>query len=246
MPIQEDRWFSAWSKIQQRCANSATEIDYTLLYPTRVVEWEESGINPSGLVGVVFISEPAATKLVSKKGVPVLPPVPGQRYVPLVGSQVLVGWQGGDERYPYATGWLGLGGADEIAHAFETSWTFEGPLVDVIGDLKSEHELGRPVGTISATPGVNVVSATIDGDDTSFDVTLQIDPMTPASGDVATVTFGRSFAAAPRAVIQWKSSSGPPTMPPHTQYTTTTTTLTLQADTLDKTLSYVFTVFVRG
>lgn len=243
MSMEEDRWFSAWSKIQQRCAASTTEFDYTLLYPTRVVEWEESGINPSGLVGVVFTSEPAATKLRSKKGVPVLPPVVGQRYVPVVGSQILVGWQGGDERYPYATGWLRLGGADEVAHAFETSYSFEGPLVDVVGDLKSEHELGRSAGTLSATPGTNVATATVSGDDTSFDLTLVIDPTNPATGNLAVVTFGRAFAAAPRAVLQYKSGTAVLKL----KYSSTTTTLTVAAgESFPNGTNHVVTAFVRG
>lgn len=201
--MAEDRFFSAWQKIQARCAASMTEFDFGLLYPARVVEWEESGINPSGLVGVVFISEPAATKIRSKKGVPVLPPVPGQRYEPLVGSQVLVGWQGGDERYPYATGWLGLGGADTVAHAFETSYTFEGPLV-IAEDLRSEHELGHSSGSITATGFAPVVvNAVASGSDSEFDLTFDVaNSQTLAAGvKIADITLARDYPQAPKCVV---------------------------------------------
>lgn len=201
--MSEDRWFAAWSKIQQRCAASTTEFDFTLLYPARVVEWEASGINPSGLVGVAFISEPAASKIGTKKGVPVLPPVVGQRYVPLVGSQVLVGWQDGEERYPYATGWLGLGGADTVAHAFSTSYTFEGPLV-ITKDLRSEHELGHSTGSITATGFAPiVVNATATGSDSEFDVVFDVANMqTLAAGvKIADITLGRDYPQTPKCVV---------------------------------------------
>lgn len=198
--MSEDRWFAAWSKIQQRCANSTTEFDFGLLWPARVVEWEESGINPSGLVGVAFISEPAASKIGTKKGVPVLPPVVGQRYVPLVGSQVLVGWQDGDERYPYATGWLGLGGADTVAHAFETSYTFEGPLVDVFGAVKSQQELGRSGGVVTVTPNTPVVTpaSLTFATDTAFvlNFTVAATQTLAAGVKIADVTLAQDFTDA--------------------------------------------------
>lgn len=203
MPMTEDRFFSAWQKIQLRVSTLTDAFNFNLLYPARVVEWESSDIFPSGLVGVVFVSDDvgqAATKLKSKKGIPVLPPVVGQRYVPKVGSQILVGWQGGDERFPYATGWLGLGGAVSVAHDFDTSYTFTGDLVDVVGDLRSQHELGASAGTLSAVVTAPATLNSVEGDDTIFTLSVNCaDNMSAFT--TATITLGRAFATPPRCVV---------------------------------------------
>lgn len=151
--MQEDRFFVAVQKIVRRVLDDTSTIDFRLLYPARVVQWSASGINPSGLVDVVFISDDigqVATKLRSKAGIPLLPATPGQDYVPQAGTQVLVGWQGGDERYPYAIGWLGLGGVDTVtqraSNSVVMSATGPGSHADVTAGVGGTVNLGDAVG----------------------------------------------------------------------------------------------------
>lgn len=206
--MQEDRFFTAVNKIVQRVLNEITYVDYRALYPARVIRWENSGINPSGTVDVVFddasLFADGKSRLVSKTGIPVLPTTPGLAFRPTPGTRCLVGWQGADERFPYATGWLGQGGVDAVQHSFADTYTFDGTLVDVVGDLKSEHELGRSAGALSVLGNPPaVVNASVDGDDTVFDVTFDVaDMQTLTSGSVISiVTLAKDFATAPRCAI---------------------------------------------
>ena len=112
----EDRFMTAFSSLVRRALDNDGTIDRRALYPAKVVKWETSGIFPSGTVDVVFNNDDAgesATKLQTISAVPVLPPIAGMAYKPLAGTQCLIGWQGADERLPYATGWLGLGGSSQ-------------------------------------------------------------------------------------------------------------------------------------
>ncbi len=112
----EDRFMTAFSSLVRRALDNDGTIDRRALYPAKVVKWEASGIFPSGTVDVIFNNDDAgesATKLQTISAVPVLPPIAGMAYKPLAGTQCLIGWQGADERLPYATGWLGLGGSSQ-------------------------------------------------------------------------------------------------------------------------------------
>lgn len=118
--MQEDRFFSDFKKLVRRVLDDSDDLDFAALYLARIVKWQSSSVFPSGVVDVIFISDDArqsATKVVSINNVPLAPPFPGCSYRPQVGSQCLVGWQGADERLPYVTGWLGLGGTDEVSVA---------------------------------------------------------------------------------------------------------------------------------
>lgn len=149
--MQSDRWFSAFGGLVERVLNDKQRIDYRALYPARVIQWNESGINPSGLVDVVFINDDlaqTATKLRSKSGIPVLPTTPGLSYKPAAGTQVLIGWQGGDERYPYALAWLGLGGSSEVTQTASDAVTVTAstPVTGHIDVVASTVNLGDAVG----------------------------------------------------------------------------------------------------
>ena len=112
----DDRFMKAFSSVVRRALDNDGTIDRRALYPAKVVKWEASGIFPSGTVDVIFNNDDAgesATKLQTISDVPVLPPVAGMAYKPQAGTQCLIGWQGADERLPYATGWLGLGGSSQ-------------------------------------------------------------------------------------------------------------------------------------
>jgi len=112
----DDRFMKAFSSVVRRALDNDGTIDRRALYPAKVVKWEASGIFPSGTVDVIFNNDDAgesATKLQTISAVPVLPPIAGMSYQPQAGTQCLIGWQGADERLPYATGWLGLGGSSQ-------------------------------------------------------------------------------------------------------------------------------------
>ena len=149
--MQSDRWFSAFGGLVERVLNDKQRIDYRALYPARVIQWNESGINPSGLVDVVFVNDDlaqTATKLRSKSGIPVLPTTPGLSYKPAAGTQVLIGWQGGDERYPYALAWLGLGGSSEVTQTASDAVTVTAstPVTGHVDVVASTVNLGDAVG----------------------------------------------------------------------------------------------------
>jgi len=208
--VLEDRFFTNFKKCVNRVLNDADAVDYRAFYPARVVKWQSSGIFPSGVVDVVFVSDDtarSATVLQSISGVPVVPPVPGQSFVPQVGSQCLVGWQGSDERFPYAWGWLGLGGVDSVTHVFKDVYTLDGQLLDVVGDIRYQH---LRLGGISARPTVSVVPAVssvvsnpaITGSDAFFKVSFTFSPsMTipslAPSVDVLNITWKKTFISTP-------------------------------------------------
>ena len=139
----DDRFMKAFSSLVRRALDNDGTIDRRALYPAKVVKWEASGIFPSGTVDVIFNNDDAgesATKLQTISAVPVLPPIVGMAYKPQAGTQCLIGWQGADERLPYATGWLGLGGStqtDIVAAlvnlgAAGGDWVTLKPLYDVL------------------------------------------------------------------------------------------------------------------
>ena len=104
--MTEDRLFTAFAKIVRRVLTESDDVDFRALYPAKIVKWQSDGVNPSGTVDVLFDDQ----RLAQKSGAVILPAFVGNNYVPKQGTRVLVGWQGGDERYPYIAGWLGSGG----------------------------------------------------------------------------------------------------------------------------------------
>jgi len=104
--VTEDRLFTAFAKIVRRVLTESDDVDFRALYPAKIVKWQSDGVNPSGTVDVLFDDQ----RLAQKSGAVILPAFVGNNYVPKQGTRVLVGWQGGDERYPYIAGWLGSGG----------------------------------------------------------------------------------------------------------------------------------------
>lgn len=185
--MQSDRWFSAFGGLVERVLNDKQRIDYRALYPARVIQWNESGINPSGLVDVVFINDDlaqTATKLRSKSGIPVLPTTPGLSYKPAAGTQVLIGWQGGDERYPYALAWLGLGGSSEVTQTASDAVTV--------------------TATTPVTGHVDVVASTVNLGDAVGGQTLANQAMVTATG----VLIGLIGAAFTASAAAWTALAG--------------------------------------
>lgn len=217
--MQEDRFFTTIQKIVNRVLNDTQTIDYRLLYPARVVQWSASGINPSGLVDVVFVSDDigqAATKLRSKVGVPLKPATPGQDYVPVAGTQVLIGWQGGDERYPYAIGWLGLGGVSDVTQRASSSVvmsaTGPGSHADVTAGLGGTVNLGDAVGgqtlavlaMVTATSTLfGVMAASFTAAAAAWGVVATLFPAPPAPQGVAIALAQSTATATANAVVTW-------------------------------------------
>lgn len=137
--MQQDRFGKAFGTVVRRVIDDAATIDYSALYTARVVQWQSSGVNPSGLVDVIF-DVPA---LKSKTGIPVLPPWPGVSYQPKPGSLVVVGWLQCDESKPYAAAWLGVGGV--------TMAELAGDRVDVTA---AAVNLGDATGRLLMTQGI--------------------------------------------------------------------------------------------
>ena len=93
-----------------------------------------------------------------------------------------------------------MGGAVSVAHDFDTSYTFTGDLVDVVGDLRSQHELGASAGTLSAVVTAPATLNSIEGDDTIFTLSVNC-PDNMSAFTTATITLGRAFATPPRCVV---------------------------------------------
>lgn len=192
--MQSDRWFSAFGGLVERVLNDKQRIDYRALYPARVIQWNESGINPSGLVDVVFINDDlaqTATKLRSKSGIPVLPTTPGLSYKPTAGTQVLIGWQGGDERYPYALAWLGLGGSSEVTQTASDAVTVTAstPVTGHVDVVASTVNLGDAVGgqTLANQAMVTATAAVVGAIGVYAAAVAIVLPVTaPAAGALAT------------------------------------------------------------
>jgi hypothetical protein len=156
----EDRFMTAFSSLVRRALDNDGTIDRRALYPAKVVKWEASGIFPSGTVDVIFNNDDAgesATKLQTISAVPVLPPFVGMAYKPQAGTQCLIGWQGADERLPYATGWLGLGSStqtDLVASlvnlgAVGGDWVTLKPLYDALLAFANALTVTPPLTTVA-------------------------------------------------------------------------------------------------
>lgn len=126
--MTEDRLFTAFKKMVQRVLTESDDVDFRALYPAKIVKWQSDGVNPSGTVDVLFDDQ----RLAQKSGAVILPAFVGNAYVPKQGTRVLVGWQGGDERYPYIAGWLGSGGGGN------SRLVFVADRVNVGADLDSD------------------------------------------------------------------------------------------------------------
>lgn len=260
--MQLDRFYESFRQMVLRVLTSTDYPDTRALYPARVVQWNESGTNPSGTVDVYFedgqIFADGVSRFNSKTAVPWLPPIPGQSCKPTAGTLVLVGWIGGDERFPYATGWRGLGGVSEFQAVTSSLYKITAPqgifdaggsgMLDVVGDLRSQHEIGASAGTLSAsvTPTATLVS--IVGDDTAFKLTVSCADATKAF-TTAQVTLGRTFASIPRCVVSATDVAGgtwSTGIPSAVGTSFSTIQVKWNGSPLIGAGQFTFTVFVRG
>jgi hypothetical protein len=101
--MQADPLIEAVRRIVRRVLDDEDRIDYRALYPGRVVVQD----GPGGQVDILCDD----SRVGSKVGVP-LAPVPGVTLYLSPGTRCLLGWLGGDERFPRVfPAWDGSGGA---------------------------------------------------------------------------------------------------------------------------------------
>lgn len=106
-----------------RVLNDSDRLDFRALYPGRVVSQDGAG-------GAVDFSFDEA-RLKSKSGVP-LAPVPGHTLALAPGTRVLLGWLGGDERFPRVfPAHDGAGGLTSIAVQATLSAALVAPAVNL-------------------------------------------------------------------------------------------------------------------
>lgn len=181
-----------WTRLVEWVLRSTDQVDTRALYPATVLKSDgnRADVKPD--------DERLGLQLTGK---PVRRP-DGYTAVPRPGMRCMIGWDGYREDGMFVL--LGYDGNSSV-----DSITLDAPVVTATHDLASEHELGAPstLQVVAATPFV--VNATVAGDDTSFDLTFGVaDTQTLVQGGlIATVTLGRTFASAPRAVASAKSTS---------------------------------------
>jgi len=183
-----------WTRLVEWVLRSTDQIDLRALYPATVVssDGNRATVKPD--------DERLGLQLSNK---PVRRP-DGFTAVPRPGMRCLIGWDGYREDCCFVLlGFDGNGAANTITLKAVNSITLDTPATTATHNLASEHELGISAGTIQVEAATPVIENTvIAGDDTSFDLTFDIaDKQTLAKGGlIATVTLGRAFATAPRAV----------------------------------------------
>lgn len=250
--MQQETFNEAFRQLVLRALDTQDHVDRRALYPARVVRWLDGG-GPSGTVDVFFedarLWADGRTRFGSKTGVPWVPPIPGQSCQPAAGTLCLVGWVGGDEREPYATGWQGLGGVSlyRVASPATVFAAGDTGYVAVEGDLRSQHEVGISAGALSATVTPTATLSSIAGDDTAFTLTVSCADNTKIFS-AAQVTLGRAFAAAPRCVVSATDSTGSWSTGIPSAKGTSTSTIEVKwnGSPLIGPGTFAFTVFVRG
>lgn len=153
--MKEDRFFTALGSLVDRVLNDRTRPDFRALYYAKVISWQAGG-GPSGNVDVAFEDTYAdgtsgAFKLGTANGVVILPPIGGLSYKPQPGTRVLVGWQGGDERFPYVAGWVSNGGSLETMIASTTKTDITSTLVNLGASPATAFVVIQPIVTALTT-----------------------------------------------------------------------------------------------
>ena len=188
-----DPFFDSVREIVLRVLAESVVVDYRALYLARVVAWKEGGQSGSGTVDVVF--DDALRRLESMNDVPYLPGGPGVTFQVKQDSLVLIGWRDGDERYPFAVGWAGSGGAAYaavVADAVDLGSTTASQLDKVVTRAELQAVIGRlydalnnhihAAGTLGAPMGGGAVTgATAPGGAVSGSVTLSGSPTVRAT-----------------------------------------------------------------
>lgn len=132
------------------------------------------------------------------------------------GTRVLVGWDFGDERYPFAlsASWSGGGGLVDRSTTFSGAVTFDGPIfrhrgtpsplvaavapwiVDVEGDHRRVHDYGGGVPPTATPANPNVEDVQVTGNDLRMTVrfTVKNSPIPPGA-PIVSVVYGQPWGA---------------------------------------------------
>lgn len=183
-----DRLTASFRKSVERVTSDnggAGPINFGHLHAARVVAENEDG------VAVIFDDD----RLGSKSGVP-LASDPGLALHVRPGTRVLVGWADADETQPFiAAIWLGAGGLANATQTYEDTYTFDGPVVRVTGDVECVHDIaGGDSPTITGLLP-NVTGLLVAGGDRMMEIEVTvINSAVPINTPFLQVTFAKSYA----------------------------------------------------
>lgn len=185
--MTSDKFIEALRSLVQRCLNDRDFIDFTALYPAKVVA--QDGVE----VDVAF-DDP---RLNTKNGIP-LAVAPGAQVTLRPGTRVLVGWAEGDERKPRAhMMWEGEGGV--------LVYRQDATELDLVGTVNLG---GAPGGTtllvpvMLATPTIQAQTAMFGAMSAAFTAVgavftalgAALPPVAPAAGAAATACAAAATA----------------------------------------------------
>ena len=190
--VAEETLRLKWQRLVEQVLRSTNSIDTRALYPATVIssDGNRASVKPD--------DERLGLQLSNK---PVRRP-DGYTAVPKPGMRCLIGWDGYREDGCFILlGFDGNGSVDSI--------TLDAPIVTATHDLASQHELGISSTLLALGQLPAVTSVAISGDDASFDLVFTVanGQLVAAGGVIATVTLGRAFSSAPRAVASAKSGN---------------------------------------
>lgn len=141
--MQADPLIEAIRRIVRRVLDDEDRIDYRALYPGRVVVQD----GPGGQVDILCDD----SRVGSKVGVP-LAPVPGVTLYLSPGTRCLLGWLGGDERFPRVfPAWDGSGGAVSRKDEATASVAIVAPAVNLGTDPGGSFVMLATASTAQAT-----------------------------------------------------------------------------------------------
>lgn len=141
--MQADPLIEAVRRIVRRVLDDEDRIDYRALYPGRVVVQD----GPGGQVDILCDD----SRVGSKVGVP-LAPVPGSTLYLSPGTRCLLGWLGGDERFPRVfPAWDGSGGAVSRKDEATASVAIVAPAVNLGTDPGGAFVMLATANTAQAT-----------------------------------------------------------------------------------------------
>ncbi len=190
--VAEETLRLKWTRLVEWVLRSTDQIDTRAFYPATVIKSDgnRADVKPD--------DERLGLQLSNK---PVRRP-DGYTAVPKPGMRCLIGWDGYREDGCFILlGFDGNGSVDSI--------TLDAPIVTATHDLASQHELGISSTLLALGQLPAVTSVAISGDDASFDLVFTVanGQLVAAGGVIATVTLGRAFSSAPRAVASAKSGN---------------------------------------
>lgn len=202
MPDETSEILESLRALHRRFDDEGTEegggrpVDYRALYVATVVRQRSIGGELQG-VDVIFDDG----RIPSIAPLPLTPAIPGTLPVLRKGTRVLIGWQGGDERYPYVAGaWQGGGGLTSLS--ITSDWT----ATAVGGDTVTEHDRGGGGRPVAVPLSNDVPTVVVLGRDRMQRVIVTIANAVAQGTPLARVTFARRYSS-PDAIVSKDSGN---------------------------------------